>query len=557
MGFLASVIIGTANMRLATKPQATAIEVKPATGAPVLDRLPPPEGRHRTWPVCAAIAVAIALRLAQYLSNRSVWLDEANLALNIIHRSFSGLLQPLDYHQGAPVGFLLAEKLLTRIFGVGEYGLRLLPLLAGFASVFLFYAVARRILRPGAMAIATTLFAVSAPLIYYSSEIKQYSSDVAFALLIYALILGDAMENWSAGRLIVLSLAGAAVIWFSHASVFVLAGIGGSALLLLAFRKQWRPLLRLSLPCLVWAVSLTVFYFVSLRHLTHDSALLDYWQGNFMPLPPRSISDLKWFVDSFFNLFSQAAGFELAGVAALAFLVGTVHMYARDREKVLFLLSPLLLTLIVSGLGKYPFGGRLALFLVPGLLILIAEGAEQIRTLPSRYAAGAGYILLFLLFLYPMANAAHHLLKPHSPVATPGTPSPEEIKPVMRYVWVHELAGDAIYVVTGAQPAYRYYDEIYGRREANLVPGIAMDDNSLDYVKDLDRLRGRRAWIVLSHINGSGAAQAKHILFYMDLTATRLDHFAAPGAEVYLYDLRKDTPTGVSNQAKGASARSN
>ena len=57
------------------------------------------------------------LRLTQYLSNRSLWLDEAFLALNIVNRSFLQLLKPLDNNQGAPIGFLMLEKFLPELGG--------------------------------------------------------------------------------------------------------------------------------------------------------------------------------------------------------------------------------------------------------------------------------------------------------------------------------------------------------------------------------------------------------------------------------------------------------
>ena len=53
------------------------------------------------------IALGIFLRVAPYAANHSLWLDEANLALNIVDRPLEGLLRPLDYGQGAPVGFLI------------------------------------------------------------------------------------------------------------------------------------------------------------------------------------------------------------------------------------------------------------------------------------------------------------------------------------------------------------------------------------------------------------------------------------------------------------------
>src|SRR5258706_13146620 len=81
------------------------------------------------------ILLGLLLRLRQYLTWRSLWLDEAMLALNITGRSFAGLLQPLDYYQGGPLGFLLAEKLGITLLGNNELSLRLIPFLAGLAPL--------------------------------------------------------------------------------------------------------------------------------------------------------------------------------------------------------------------------------------------------------------------------------------------------------------------------------------------------------------------------------------------------------------------------------------
>ena len=81
------------------------------------------------------------------LHNRSLWADEAVLALNIVNRSYWELLQPLDYEQGAPVGFLLVEKLAIGVFGNNEYALRLFPLLSGIISLFLFYILAKYVFK--------------------------------------------------------------------------------------------------------------------------------------------------------------------------------------------------------------------------------------------------------------------------------------------------------------------------------------------------------------------------------------------------------------------------
>ena len=142
--------------------------------------------RNLIWGI---VGFGITLRIVQYFHNRSLWLDEAMLALNIIDRSFAQLVMPLDYNQGAPIGFLLTEKLFVEIFGRSEYVLRLFPLLCGVISLFLFVNVARHFLELKSLVVATGIFAISYKLIFYSSDVKQYSSDVAIALALYALAL--------------------------------------------------------------------------------------------------------------------------------------------------------------------------------------------------------------------------------------------------------------------------------------------------------------------------------------------------------------------------------
>ena len=133
------------------------------------------------------IALGVLARLAQYLANRSLWFDELMLALNIINRSYPELLQPLDYVQAAPAAFLLATKYLCTLWGDGEMVLRLIPLVSGLLALALYYPLARSLTRPQAALIALGLFAFSRYAIYYSAEVKQYSTDLACTVLILLL----------------------------------------------------------------------------------------------------------------------------------------------------------------------------------------------------------------------------------------------------------------------------------------------------------------------------------------------------------------------------------
>ena len=226
------------------------------------------------------------LRLAQYLANRSIWVDEAYIALNVIERSFGGLLEPLFHNQAAPIGYLWASKLAVILFGTSEYALRLVPLAAGIVSVVLFMFVARRILAPDVVPWALGLFAVSDRLIYYASEVKQYSSDVAVALAIVLCALSLMSDELSWKRVGVLAAVGAVGIWMSHPAIFLAAGGGLVAFGFTAARRDWPRLTRIALTGAIWASSFLVVFVVSLNRLTQNPKHLRYWGSAFMPMPP-------------------------------------------------------------------------------------------------------------------------------------------------------------------------------------------------------------------------------------------------------------------------------
>ena len=130
------------------------------------------------------IGYGIYLRIAQYAFNRSLWLDEAMLIYNVSGRDFIGLLQMLDYDQVAPFGFLWLTKVLVIFLGKSEFVLRLFPLIAGILSLLFYYYLARKYSSYQLIMVGVTMFALSYPLLRYSTEFKPYSSDVLFALIL-------------------------------------------------------------------------------------------------------------------------------------------------------------------------------------------------------------------------------------------------------------------------------------------------------------------------------------------------------------------------------------
>jgi len=483
--------------------------------------------------VWACIALGIALRLRQYLFNRSLWNDETELVMNILRLSPMELLKPLRDYQTAPIGFLWLEKLSAHYLGTSEMALRLVPLLCGLGSLFLLVALARRFLDAATIPLAVGLFAISDPLVYYASEVKQYSGDVAVALLLYLVTESLFDSHPRLVRLIFATLAGCVAIWFSFSAVFVLAGIGLAALWV-AVKKNVKPsMLRLSVPAMFWAGSFLLYYVASLRESARvNHGLMMYWRDAFAPIPPKSVSDVLWYKQSFFGIFSFPAGLTFTGIAAVAAVIGANEFRKRDQGKFLCLILPIMVALLASSVHRYPFQGRLLLFLVPSLFFFLALGLQTIKRKTSETSVLA-MLLAGFLFLDPTLTAAKHFVKP---------PEVEEARAAIDYIEKHRSRDDVLYCYYSAEFPLQYYRERGRIGPIDEIMGVASRDDWPRYMEDLNRLRGqKRVWILFSHVwRDNGADEQSFFLEHLDQIGKRVDSMQVIGASAYLYDLSSD-----------------
>jgi hypothetical protein len=507
------------------------------------------------------LVLGAGLRIGLFLQNRSLWLDEATVALNILHKGPWELLGPLGFDQAAPPGFLLLVKAAERVFGASEFALRLVPLLWGLASLPLFFGLARRRLRPAAAPLACLLFAIAEPLVYYSAEVKQYSGDVALELVLWWFASRVEEEPLRLSGFAALGLAGATALFFSHTAVFVLGGIG------LAFFAAARPargqpgLAGPALTGCLWAAGFAGVYALSLHYLVGNAQLVRYFTERAPGFPPAGIlAEGRWFVGRLLEVFQSPGGLDRDGIPALCAVVGAAVIFRRDRRALVTWAGPAALALLAAVLRVFPFEGRLVLFVVPALYLIVAEGAEEIvrGTRPGGLiVAGA---LGVLLLLHPVAAAVEGLGRPRYF---------EQIAPVLEHVSTSRRSGDVVYLYYGSQYAARYYLETrrlsladvpasellapataaagsgwYAPALVSRPPGFFVGSSSREnwfqYGRQLDALAGHpRVWIIFSHVHiGNGVDERRFFLEHLDRMGTKLEAFEEPGASAYLYDLR-------------------
>jgi hypothetical protein len=380
-----------------------------------------PVGAIRQWlvdrRVGLAIGVGVILRLLAYARGRPYWMDENSLVANLRLLTPAGFFGPLGGHQLAPPGFLLATWSAIRLLGDNVYAMRLVPLLGGIGSMFLFRAVAGRCLPPRAVFAAVVMFAVASDPIYYASEVKQYSTDLAVALgiTLVALRVGRAPASGVQG--VALGVGGAAVVWFSHPSIFVLAGVGLVGLSRSIAARDTRGALAWCLVGLAWLASFAGVHAVAGRQLNGSPQMWIFWGFAFPPRPPRSLWDALWPVRRLVYYFINPLNFDAPfgerasmlpalGLAAL----GAVRLGRLDRARFALLALPLALTLMAAYPRLYPFHGRLLIFLIPPFLLAIAAGLDRLDW--EGFPRLAYLILAAMVLVAPTVAAVDQAVNP-------------------------------------------------------------------------------------------------------------------------------------------------
>jgi len=398
------------------------------------DRAEPASRRHRAdplrWSVTTWIALLVtanlAWRVVRFALDFPIWGDEAFVAWSVLSRGPGGFFGPIEYNQIAPAGFMLLEWLAVEIFGPSDASMRLVPWLAGLASMPLMALLALRVLPRHAALGATAIFAASYYPARHAAEIKPYALDLLLAilaLLAAAPLLRSAAPGASVtsaapgsacapspGRIAAWSIAAAAVVWLSYPIVFVLGGLLAAGWLRAARRRQWRVAGGLTIVggVLVASFAAVVLLVAGPQSDTAGEALTgsEHWDFTFPPIAePARLP--RWFLEVHTgNMFAYPNGGNDHGSAAtfLLFVLGGIALLRRAPWGVLALLAPFALMFVAAALQKYPYGGsaRIAQHVAPAICLLAGMGISVVMRwlgTPARAARGLRLVAIAMLLL--------------------------------------------------------------------------------------------------------------------------------------------------------------
>jgi hypothetical protein len=519
--------------------------------------------------IYALAGFGVLLRVAQYAANRSLWYDESLLASNLIEKRLPELAGSLDFDQAAPVGFLVTEGAVAKVLGYSESALRAFPLVCGVLSILAFVWLARRILPPAAAPLAVLLFVVADGLVYYSSEVKPYESDVAAALglLISGVVITERAPRLTPMRTLALALVGLVLIAFSFPAILVVAALALTLVMTLLIERgsNFSPAKLVVMLC--WVItSIGVVGFAAVRvRSVRDSFELS--SGSFLGI--TGDSSLLHALNVMGTRLAASVGFpqerpfnHLEKVALVCAIVGALALLRRRPAHFAVLVLPFPLLLGASAFQAYPIVQRTMLFLIPAVLLMIASGIYQfVRWTPAPARVVMALLLTALIVVGPVWAAGKHLVQPRKH---------EEVRPVLSFIRDHWRVGDTLYVHYGAQHALLYYNECrclrltrphsnrrlwpvrllqdvssqHAQAAVSLTPGLVLGrhfdgPSPRPYVRDLNRIEGRdRVWYLYSHLNYDGEQLVvDRMLGRLKSLGVQINGIERTNAHAYLFRL--------------------
>lgn len=422
------------------------------------------------------------LRLKWLLANPSFWNDECSLAWNVVDKSYGDFFSVLDFTQVAPPFFMIMAKLMTKIFGVSDFVLRITPFLFGAGSMTLFFLLSRRIFcKKHTILVSNFIFAINQTMINYSSEFKQYSCDVFFTLLCTYIFIDLFSENKTYKKILIYSFILCVSLWFSFVSIFAIAA--GLFVLLLKQLKdkslEIKKYLSLSIPIILNSLFYLFFYILN----TYNYNIVElnkYWQNSYIAKDFSNFFILTKSLLSYFLFPSTLLLFIFIAVVIGALIV----LKKKPFAGILFLLT-FIFECLASWLGFYPFEKRVVLFLLPTALLFMSANFELMNS-KRKFLSTIIVTTFFLIFSQSMIDNYNYLKTVNMSRGYYSRQLTKELSEKIK-------PGDIIVVNRYSKTDLAYYSTYYKIKNKVVIEGKSSD--RLGFLNSLPR--GHYYWFYL------------------------------------------------------------
>jgi hypothetical protein len=387
------------------------------------------------------------------------------------------LAGPLWLGQSAPFGWLVLQRTAVLV-DTSERALRLVPALFGIATVAAALWIGRRWMGHIGASVLVLLCSIGHWLSYYALELKQYSADAFFALLL------PALGAWAIEDGPVIRQTRRVAFWWAAAAVGHWFGIGALlvtpacalVLALIIWRRQgWRAGGRLALFGSVWIASFGLHYLVALRYTANSDYLREYWAFAMPPASAGVSGTLGWLAAQVAPLADNPGGTDLWlyfwGCAVAGLALGSPSTLG-----LLFATVPLS-AFALATFRIVPLYGRLSLWAVPAMYVGVALIGDRVLTLARdslirrrwiRLAAAVLVAVVVVQLCFDIVRRGWYDIR----VGRPANQNHElDDRTGVRWLMSHRQPGDALITTRLALPAVWWYGAIPISGGSSPAPG--------------------------------------------------------------------------------------
>lgn len=424
--------------------------------------------RHVAFGVSLGLLIAWGAFLRLWdLSGRPFWNDEAWVANTATLLSAGEIFRNTE--TPVPPLFALTVKAANRVFSPPEVGLRLFPALCGIAALPLAFVAIRTLRGPRTIALVGVGLCASSPmLIIWSRELKQYSVEAFFSVLLATLVFrlrrtGVERKRWQLVSAVVFVCAVGP--WFGYSFVFPAASLLGILIVLPPRTGSRRSQMALGTVGLIVLMG-SVFVLLKLvaGAQSSDEALIRFMRPWFIDmgnsrswlragsyaamsssmlfLPYEWVTDHRWILP-------------IATVIWLLALVGLVFWPRTGRaEMACWVLIPWLLMIAAAVIHRYPFAvPRMMVFWALPMILASAAGLVQVFRACSIVLRGNGRAGMLFGLALPLIPAVYVVNIPlhHSYWIVHGFPD------VLEELDRRRFKNEKVLVCVEAVPCVRYY----------------------------------------------------------------------------------------------------
>ena len=416
--------------------------------------------------------VAFIVVLFRFLLCRSLWLDEAALANNLLLEN--SILNNTTYMQCAPPLFKIISLFFIKIFGVNEYSLRIFPFVCYIFSLPIFYFLLNKLITDNfAKFFAFTAFCLNPLVLYYAVEFKQYSCDIMLCLFIILLCYYFDFNKIKIEHFSIFCIFYSFVIWLSHFSLFLFVPL--LAFFILSFQGKSSKL-KLFLFISSFLISFIPYYFLHLSHISSNPSVNNYWSNSFI----NSFENLPILFNAFFS-----GAFPCVNYFILFCLILISIVFFKKDFKNIFLILFFASPFVASFLSLYPFCPRLFLPLVPLIILFVFSLTNKSKL---------SKIILLLIFLPYFLYCTYGIFDKKSLYR-------EEMRPLLEYLLRNISPNDTIYLKRGAHQAFNFYTKKYDN--AYKINNEVISEQYCSNGSELCNLKKGKTWVVCTNYSNN------------------------------------------------------